>query len=246
MSLEDEFQRAGITEKERQDRKDFGGAIMQDARKTVAQIVAQYPGALGWYDGTGMTGLHVAACYGRLELIDFFLARGVNIDLRQQGGERHTPLMTAIDMGRPDAAAHLIDCGADMRARDGNSPLVMAAGKNMLALTLRIAVTPGVSVDEKDRTGTTALMAAAARGHSAIVLRLLLRGASLDATNNDGKDAATLAADNGHPQIAEDLRRERARRAQAVIDSMTAGAADAIQVYRSPLKFKTPGGASAG
>ena len=55
-------------------------------------------------------------------------------------------------------------------------------------------VAAGVAIDATDTGGDTALHSAAAGGHLEIVEYLVGQGASLTATNNDGKTAKDVTA----------------------------------------------------
>lgn len=118
------------------------------------------------------------------------------------------------------------------------TPLVYAAGNDAAAAVSRILDAPGVNIDEKDGKGRTALMAAAASGFEAMVATLLTRGADLAIKDSRGADAAGHARANGYPAIEKMIENEAQRRTQEVVSSLTAGAQNAIQVAKTPLRFR--------
>ena len=81
-----------------------------------------------------------------------------------------------------------------------------AAGGHTAPLELLFA--KGACVKPK-HDGWDPLMVAAAAGHRDAVDWLLARGVSFTRTNGNGKTAADLAADRGHPEIAGMLQRMR-------------------------------------
>ena len=62
------------------------------------------------------------------------------------------------------------------------------------------------NVVPRDETGWTALMAAAAKGHSRVVQLLLERGADTSVHDKNGQTAGALAEVNDHSESARILR----------------------------------------
>lgn len=60
--------------------------------------------------------LSEAAKYGKVELMEFFITRGADIDIRGRFGR--TPLMVAVQNDQKDAVAFLVTNGADINAKD--------------------------------------------------------------------------------------------------------------------------------
>jgi ankyrin repeat protein len=59
----------------------------------------------------------------------------------------------------------------------------------------------GAEVNDKDKGGQTALMRAAANGHTAVVKLLLAKGAEVNEKDHDGQTAWTKAKERGHLDI---------------------------------------------
>ena len=73
-----------------------------------------------------------AASKNAVELIRLLVANGGNVHVRNEKGDEKggTPLHLAASRGRPDVMAVLVECGADVNARDtkGQTPLLWLAG----------------------------------------------------------------------------------------------------------------------
>ncbi|MDD5483098.1 MAG: ankyrin repeat domain-containing protein [Kiritimatiellae bacterium] len=80
------------------------------------------------YGALRLSPLHLAAEEGHAEMIEFFLKRGVDVNLPTEGGNRITPLHMAAARGHAEAVRLLIDSGADINAADlaGKTPLTWA------------------------------------------------------------------------------------------------------------------------
>ena len=66
----------------------------------------------------------------------------------------------------------------------------------------RELIARGVSVNEADHTGWTAMMEAYVFGNYNLVLILLQNGADVNASDVNGRTALNVALDNGHPEVA--------------------------------------------
>ena len=76
----------------------------------------------------GHTVLHEAALKGQIEVIQYLLAHGATVDIRdtgQFGGS--TPLIYAAQCAQVDAVRVLLDAGADIDARRPNDETVLSA-----------------------------------------------------------------------------------------------------------------------
>ena len=73
--------------------------------------------------------IHAAAANGNLNILKTLLAKGADVNARQQGG--FTPLHTAADSNSPEMARLFLEYGADRDAvRDnGQTALDLALGK---------------------------------------------------------------------------------------------------------------------
>lgn len=153
-------------------------------------------------DLDGERPLHVAARFGRAEIVQTLLAHGARVQVASAVGL--TPLHVAVRESRTDVIHLLLQAGAPVAALDafGCSPLHDAAtrGDTMSASMLLAA---GAAPNAADGFGTTPLHLAARNGHGGMVDLLLRRGADAGARNQLGRTPADEAGIAGHHNIAE-------------------------------------------
>ncbi len=150
--------------------------------------------------GGAFSAIHLAAEKGDAAAVRRELEKGVDVDVRRDGGDPWqqgmTPLMSAIISQDLDTAKLLLEKGAkaDAASKDGRTALIYAAGwagADMVDLLLE----QSPPLDARSSDGWTALMmASGARGEAESVRRLLARGANVDYRNKWGQTALHLAA----------------------------------------------------
>jgi ankyrin repeat protein len=111
----------------------------------------------------------------------------------------------AIFFGHPGIARLLVEAGADVNAPSRNAirvtPLHSAVEGGDVAM-LDLLLAHGAEADPVEFLGATPLHSAAARGSREMVNRLLKAGAGPKKKTSEGKTAADLAREYGHPEIA--------------------------------------------
>ena len=128
-------------------------------------------------------------------------------DVNTKDALGRTPLHIAAEKGYDDIAIFLVENGADVNFTDanGNTPLIFIIHKTgNLEITKRL-IAKGAAVNVQNRTGETALMYAAWRGHSEIVELLVEHHANATLKNRQGDTALTLAESKGHLDIVRML-----------------------------------------
>jgi ankyrin repeat protein len=149
-----------------------------------------------------------AAERGDTAAIVRLLAEGAAIDALDARGR--TALLAATHANRVEAAAALIDAGADINIRDDlkDNPFLYAGAEGLLD-TLRLLIAAGADTRITNRYGGTALIPAAERGHVAVVEELLMHSdVDVNHINNLGWTAlleAIVLSDGGprHQQIVQ-------------------------------------------
>nr|XP_036574436.1 uncharacterized protein CTRU02_15619 [Colletotrichum truncatum]KAF6780867.1 hypothetical protein CTRU02_15619 [Colletotrichum truncatum] len=142
----------------------------------------------------GKTALHLAAYYGRVDVIQSLLATGADINARDSMGT--TPLQMALFGGNPQAAKALLEAGADASLGDPESwdiieetwtarPLIYAV-LNEYDECLKVLLNHNVDVSVK-LEGKTALWYAASRGQIETCRLLLKHGADPNETPEDSE-----------------------------------------------------------
>ena len=131
--------------------------------------------------GDGLTGLHLAAQSGNLEVAKVLLGAGAKVEAKTRIGA-YTPLHLASEGAHTTVVRALLDAGADVKATtttSGVTPLHLAAaaidGEGAVAELLK----RGAPVDAVESVaGQTPLMFAASAGRTAAVREMLTHGAS--------------------------------------------------------------------
>lgn len=124
----------------------------------------------------GRTALHDAAQYGHIEVCDFLMDNGLDVDVH--GADGKTPLFCAISSytggSNLKCCEFLLSSGANVNAADANgiTPLYHAAawGSNDVCQML---MRHGADVNAADITGNTPLHAAVEKGRDDIVETLV-------------------------------------------------------------------------
>ena len=160
--------------------------------------------------------IHDAATEGNIAAVKWYLAAGVDVDVKNKYGS--TPLHlavvyagiaeTAIKQGdggfsRDDVfdlketVKLLIAKGADVNAKeeDGKTPLYYAVHWRSAPSLVELLIDKGADVNENYGNGKTPLHHAAFRGHNAIVRLLIDKGADVNVQMDDGSTTAR----SGHP-----------------------------------------------
>lgn len=101
------------------------------------------------------TGLHIAARQKNLRYVNFLIAAGANVNMRNIDGE--TPLVIACNLGFIEAVPPLIAAGAkvDEPNSTGETPLITAV-HNRNILMMRLLLQAGANPDRKDNSGRSA------------------------------------------------------------------------------------------
>lgn len=121
--------------------------------------------------------LMAAAQNGKVEMIEFLISRGANVE--RQGYDGNRPLHEAAHSGHLEAVKVLLAHGADVNCRNGLglTPLHDAARNGFLEI-VKLLLSYGADVNAKDSGGETPLQSARSEGHPDVVAFLLDNGAS--------------------------------------------------------------------
>ena len=105
-----------------------------------------------------------------------------------------TPLHVAAVEGSSENVRLLLAHGArqDQEDHDGMTPLMLASYYGHMSAARVLLEAPDSDVDRPGQSSMTALHAAASTGHAAVVELLLLAGAVVDRTNDEGLTALAL------------------------------------------------------
>lgn len=146
------------------------------------------------------SGLMIGAWNGNLELMRLFLARGADINQRNNNGE--SALALAAWQGKKAAVEWLLAHGASINVPDKYwSPLHYAVfgGHDAVA---ELLLERGANLDARSPNGSSVLMMAVYEGREAIARKLLSRGARTDVRNDWGDGAMEWAMRNNNLNLA--------------------------------------------
>ncbi|HEY0426782.1 MAG TPA: ankyrin repeat domain-containing protein [Pyrinomonadaceae bacterium] len=131
-----------------------------------------------------------------LEEVRNLIARGENVNGKDEDYNNITPLFLAVENGSAEIAATLLNFGAKINARDGNkqTPL-MRLDEDATPELVRLLINHGAKINLIDANGDTALILAANSVKAEVLQILLDHGAGVNAQNKSGQTALMNAAD---------------------------------------------------
>jgi hypothetical protein len=154
----------------------------------------------------GETELALASEQGDVERVKALILQGADVNKKNSSGE--TALIRATDKGHADIVGFLLDNGADPDSTtdSGRTALMYAAGEGLVNL-MSLLLERGADPDHRDSTGMTPLMNAVKSGSLEAVEFLIQNNTNKEAYNMEGKDALTLAHEQGHYAIRDLLKK---------------------------------------
>ena len=198
----------------------------------VRSLVAGRPELASARDRAGVSALLAARYRNHLDVVEALLGAGPDLDVFEAAALGRTarlvevldrdpaavdavaadgfrPLQLAAFYGHADAARLLLERGAEVDAASTNDAGLRAlhsavAGRHVEVV--RLLLEAGADPGPRQQGGWTPLMGAALHGDEAIVAALLAAGADVTSRSDDGRDAATLAEEGGHPELAARMR----------------------------------------
>jgi len=153
-------------------------------------------------DEEGETPLMYAAVRAQTQVVPLLLRKGAQIDAVSVNGE--TALDRAASAGCTAVVRMLIEKGAN---KEIGVPLIDALSKGHLDI-VGLLVANGANVNAEDTAGDTALSYASKQGVPVEIIKEMIdAGGVVKHRNKQGKTAGDLAAENGHQEIAELLKK---------------------------------------
>uniref|UniRef100_A0A8C0D427 Ankyrin repeat domain 17 n=1 Tax=Balaenoptera musculus TaxID=9771 RepID=A0A8C0D427_BALMU len=192
--------------------------LMEAAREgheeMVALLLGQGANINAQTEETQETALTLACCGGFLEVADFLIKAGADIEVGCS-----TPLMEAAQEGHLDLVKYLLAAGANVHATTATGDRALTcACENGHTDVADVLLQAGADLEHESEGGRTPLMKAARAGHVCTVQFLISKGANVNRTtaNNDHtvlslaypthrlKDGSTMlieAAKGGHTSV---------------------------------------------
>jgi len=141
---------------------------------------------------------------GRLDVVRILLRNNPNWVI-SNGQDRKTPLHHAVELDNVAIVQHLIECGADVNAKDneGNTPLHLAAQDGNIGI---VKLLGNADINANNYNDQTPLHQAARCGNIDVVMYLVSKKwADIDAKDDDGRSPLHLAAQEGKIEIVKYL-----------------------------------------
>ena len=137
--------------------------------------------------------IYKAATDGNMEQLQRYFAQGTDVNQADQYSQ--TPLLLAIQNGRRDVVAVLLDHGAKINGRDavGNTPLHQATGQGQRATTPRCSSSRGADVNATNKGGVMPFHIAVAFGFKDLVTAMLEKHVDVNVRTQDGDTPLSLA-----------------------------------------------------
>ncbi|KAI1285660.1 Ankyrin repeat and KH domain-containing protein 1 [Halotydeus destructor] len=180
--------------------------LMEAAREgheeMVALLLSQGADINAQTEETQETALTLACCGGFLEVADFLIKAGADIE-----AGANTPLMEAAQEGHMELVRHLLGCGSNINATTASGDTsLMYACENGHTDVAEILLDTGANLEHEAEGGRTPLMKAARAGHLCTVQFLVSKGANINkVTSNNDHTPLSLACAGGHMSVVEYL-----------------------------------------
>jgi len=86
-------------------------------------LIEKYSLSYDWTHSEGFSLLHIAALRGHLEMLQYLLSKGIQVNIRDNAG--HTPLHYAAFEGNIDCVKLLVENAADMNAVNSDKMIIV-------------------------------------------------------------------------------------------------------------------------
>lgn len=190
-----------------------GAVLLATNHPVLSLILARREIEIDGVDSKGLTPLHYAALYHRLEHAQLLVQRGANMEARDRNG--YTPLRLALMQSygglRLELVQLLICLGADVNTIDngGSTPLhsaIQLADSVQMVEIVEELLRAGARANQADSNGYSPLHIAAKENHLQIIEWLIELGADTEAAARDWKTPKMLADEVSHGWWAENVR----------------------------------------
>ena len=175
----------------------------------IGMLLASGGADVNWPYSDGATAIMRASYYNYPAVVRLLVAHGARVDARNKRQE--TALYIAAFRGHVDLVRLFVldECssGVDVNACDheGDTPLSVACYENKPDVIALLLEQPHVSVNTHGVRGDTPLHIAVSNCSLSVVVRLLRRGARVDALNHDNETPLHIATRQENAQVVDAL-----------------------------------------
>lgn len=148
------------------------------------------------------TPLHSAVSAGHLDIVEFLIAAGADVDAVDN--QKTTPLHLACYDGHRNIVEKLIFHGSNIEARsaNGTTPLFWAVPGGHTEV-FELLVNSGADIDVRVDNGSSLLHTTALYGQKDMAKILIEKGVDVNRTSDDGTRPINYAAARGHKEVLE-------------------------------------------
>ncbi|WP_435923510.1 ankyrin repeat domain-containing protein [Paenibacillus sp. DYY-L-2] len=161
-------------------------------------------------DERGRTAAMIAVHTDQLEMFEFLIGQGANINIRDN--RQDNPLLYAGAEGKLDFVKAAVEAGADTTVtnRFGGTALIPAADRGHVEIVRELLATSDVDVNHVNDLGWTALLEAVILGdggkrHQEIVELLIENGADVNLADGEGVTPLQHAKSRGYQEMIDAL-----------------------------------------
>lgn len=186
---------------------EIGNLIRLGKSHEVKAIINENPILARTRDDMGMTPLHYASKRKGVDLAEWLISKGADVNTRDYNGR--TPLYMAALQGQTSECKMLIRRGARVNTsdEDGRTPLHNASNGSCATVLLRASA----NINAHDKKGITPLFDAVSTDRTDVVKVLISSHANLNDRDKLGKTPLTWAKQRKHVTISKLLSRAGAR-----------------------------------
>ncbi len=143
----------------------------------------------------GFTPLHWAVWYNRLDMVQYFVSKRVDLEIKD--GSDDTALMLAVNQQYKDIVEYLVFVGADVNTKNKNefTPLMKRPTGDLSIQKCLLRF--GADINAQNAWGYTPLMCAVVNGNFDSVRFFVERGAQTHLVNKEGENTLMVAIRKG-------------------------------------------------
>ncbi len=161
-------------------------------------------------DGENVTPLAYAAGFGHMEVLEYLVARGADVNARDPRGL--TALHLTVYTGQLQALRYLLDKGADVKAKGPSGMVALHWANRGSADVVRLLIERKAEIDARNDYGNTPLILAVREGNREVVTALVEGGADVNAANPlTGDGPLDVAVQGGRTEVAAYLKGKGAK-----------------------------------
>lgn len=202
------------------DYQDLSLAIRQRNLAAVRELVNKNPALVKFKEENGFTALHIAATAGRVDIIEFLLSQGADLEGRTAGGQ--TPLFQTVPLAARDAFLYLLSRGADINLRDNDGRSILQFALNwQRPVMIETILGHGFRLEAGGPDAREMLEQAANSGLAGLVDILLAKGVPAGPGLHGGTTLLHCAARGGLVEFARLLLKNGARLDQPDLHTLT-------------------------